>query len=49
MADVGKKNNGKTTGFKAVQSSALKEYGSEAVAKKVAGSVYQGMKKKGKF
>lgn len=49
MADVGKHNNGKTTGFKAVEKSAVKQYGSEAIAQRVAGSVYQNMKKKGKL
>lgn len=46
--DVGKKNNGKTTGFKAVAANAAKEYGSAAAGQKVAGSVYAKMKASGK-
>lgn len=47
--DVGKRNNGKTTGFKAVAKKAAKEYGSAAAGKRVAGAVYQKMKAKGKI
>lgn len=47
--DVGKKNNGKTTGFKAVENNAAKEYGSKAAGQRVAGSVYQRMKASGKL
>lgn len=45
--DVGKHNNGKTTGFSAVAKNATKEYGSAAAGQKVAGAVYQKMKRKG--
>lgn len=44
--DVGKHNNGKTTGFKAVEKNAAKEYGSKEAGEKVAGAVYQKMRKK---
>lgn len=47
--DLGKKNVKGKTGFKTVQNRALNEYGSESVAKKVAGSVFQKMKKKGQL
>lgn len=48
MADVGKHNNGKTTGFKAVAKKAGKEYGSAAAGKRVAGAIYQKMRGKAK-
>lgn len=44
--DVGKHNNGTTTGFKAVEKKAAKEYGSKAAGEKVAGAVYAKMRKK---
>ncbi len=44
--DVGKHNNGTTTGFKAVERKADKEYGSKEAGERVAGAVYQKMKKK---
>lgn len=44
--DVGKHNNGTTTGFKAVEKKAEKEYGSKEAGEKVAGAVYQKMKGK---
>jgi len=47
-ADVGKHNNGKTTGFKAVANKAAKEYGSKKAGEKVAGAVFQKMKASGK-
>lgn len=47
--DVGKKNNGTTTGFGAVAKNASKEYGSKAAGQKVAGAVYQKMKASGKL
>lgn len=47
--DVGKHNNGKTTGFKAVEKKAAKKYGSVAAGKRVAGAVYQNMRKSGKI
>lgn len=47
--DVGKQNNGTTTGFNVVAKSAGKEYGSKAAGQKVAGAVYQNMKKSGKI
>jgi hypothetical protein len=43
--DVGKHNNGKTTGFKAVEKRAEKEYGSKEAGEKVAGAVLAKMKK----
>jgi hypothetical protein len=47
--DVGKHNNGKTTGFSAVEKSATKEGYSPAVAEKIAGAQYQKMKRKGQL
>lgn len=47
--DMGKKNNGKTTGFKAVAKKAGKEFGSAAQGKKVAGAVFKNMRKSGKL
>lgn len=44
---IGKPNVPGKTGFKTVENKALKEYGSEKVAKKVAGAVYQKIKAKG--
>lgn len=44
--DIGKKNNGTTTGFSAVANSAAKEYGSAAVGAKVAGAVLAKMRAK---
>ena len=41
--DVGKRNNGKTTGFNAVANKAAKEYGSKAAGQRVAGAMYQKM------
>jgi ribosomal protein S20 len=38
--DFGKKNTSKNSGFKSVVSKALKEYGNEAEAKKVAGAAF---------
>ena len=48
-ADMGKHNNGKTTGFKAVANKAAKEYGSKAAGEKVAGAVLGKMKASGKI
>lgn len=47
--DLGKHNNGKTTGFNAVAKKATKEYGSATAGKKVAGAIYQNMRKSGKL
>lgn len=47
--DVGKHNNGKTTGFSAVAKKAAQEYGSAAAGQRVAGAVYQKMKRAGKL
>lgn len=47
--DMGKKNNGKTTGFKAVQKKAMKKYKDPVVAKKVAGAQFQKMRKAGQL
>lgn len=47
--DVGKKNNGTTTGFSAVAKKAGAEYGSKAAGQKVAGAVYNKMKSKGQL
>lgn len=44
--DLGKKNK-KGVGFKAVAAKAAKKYGSMAIGKKVAGAMFQKMKKKG--
>lgn len=44
--DIGKHNNGTTTGFKAVEKKAAKEYHSEEAGEKVAGAIYQKMKGK---
>lgn len=49
MADLGKPNIPGKTGFKTVQNNALKQYGSESAAKKVAGAVFQRLKSKGKM
>jgi len=46
--DVGKKNNGKTTGFNVVANKAAAEYGSEEAGERVAGAVLKKMKKAGK-
>jgi hypothetical protein len=48
-ADMGKHNNGKTTGFKAVAKKAAKEYGSKAAGERVAGAVKAKMAKAGKL
>lgn len=45
--DMGKKNDGKTTGFGTVFDKAMDEGYSGPVAKKVAGSQMQNMRKKG--
>ena len=45
--DMGKHNNGETTGFKAVADKAAKEYGSKAAGERVAGAQFQKMKKSG--
>lgn len=42
--DVGKHNNGTTTGFKAVEKKGEKEYGSKKVGERVAGAIYQKMR-----
>lgn len=47
--DMGKKNVPGKTGFKAVTAKATKEYGSSAAGKKVAGAVFQKMRKAGKL
>lgn len=47
--DLGKRNNGKTTGFSTVAKKASKEYGSAAAGKRVAGAIYQHMRKSGKL
>lgn len=47
--DVGKQNNGKTTGFSAVAKNASKEYGSKATGQRVAGAVYAKMRASGKI
>jgi len=47
--DLGKHNNGKTTGFKAVADKAAKEYGSKAAGERVAGAVKAKMAKAGKL
>lgn len=47
--DIGKHNNGKTTGFSAVASSAAKEYGSAAAGAKVAGAVLAKMRAKKQY
>lgn len=46
--DVGKHNNGTTTGFSAVTKAAQKEGFSASTAQKIAGAQYQKMKKAGK-
>jgi hypothetical protein len=48
-ADMGKHNNGKTTGFKAVANKAAKEYGSKAAGERVAGAIKAKMAKAGKL
>ena len=48
-ADMGKHNNGKTTGFKAVAKKAAKEYGSKEAGERVAGAVKAKMAKAGKL
>jgi len=45
--DMGKHNNGKTTGFDALAKKAGKEYGSKAAGERVAGAQFQKMKKAG--
>ena len=47
--DEGKHNNGTTTGFKAVEKIAEKEYGSKEAGEKVAGAVRNKMKATGKI
>jgi hypothetical protein len=47
--DVGKHNNGKTAGFKAVAKNVAAEYGSKEAGEKVAGAVFNKMKSAGKF
>lgn len=37
--DIGKRNNGKTTGFKVVAQKAATEYGSQAAGNRVAGAI----------
>jgi hypothetical protein len=46
---MGKHNNGKTTGFKAVADKAAKEYGSKAAGERVAGAVKAKMAKAGQL
>ena len=46
---MGKHNNGKTTGFKAVAKKAAKEYGSKEAGERVAGAVKAKMAKAGKL
>jgi hypothetical protein len=43
--DMGMRNDGKKTGFKAVAKKAAKKYGSKKAGKKVAGAVFQKMRK----
>lgn len=45
--DLGKRNNGKTTGFSAVAKKASKKYGSKAAGQRVAGAMFQRMRKSG--
>lgn len=47
--DMGKKNNGKTTGFSVVAKKAASEYGSVTAGKRVAGAMYQKMRSKGQL
>lgn len=47
--DMGKKNVPGKTGFKTVAAKATKQYGSAAAGKKVAGAVFQAMRKSGKL
>jgi hypothetical protein len=47
--DLGKKNNGKTTGFNAVANKAAAEYGSKAAGERVAGAMFQKMKRAGRL
>ena len=46
--DLGKKNNGRTTGFNVVARKAAAEYGSKAAGERVAGAVLAKMRAKGK-
>lgn len=45
--DIGKKNNGKTTGFNFVAAKAAKEYGSKAAGDRVAGAIAAKIRAKG--
>lgn len=47
--DMGKKNIPRKTGFKTVAAKTAKKYGSLAAGKKVAGAVFQNMRKSGKL
>lgn len=47
--DMGSKNVKGKTGFKAVASKAAKEYGSEEAGERVAGAMFQKMRKKGQL
>lgn len=47
--DVGKKNVTGKTGFDTVAANATKEYGSQTAGQKVAGAIFQKMKKGGKL
>lgn len=47
--DMGKKNVPGKTGFKAVAAKAAAKYGSAAAGKKVAGAVFQNMRRSGKL
>ena len=46
--DLGKKNNGRTTGFDVVAKKAAAEYGSKAAGERVAGAVLAKMRAAGK-
>lgn len=48
-ADMGKPNTGPDRGFKNVAKKAAAEYGSAEAGKRVAGAVFQKMRKKGKL
>ena len=47
--DLGKKNIPGKTGFKTVAAKAAKEYGSKAAGQRVAGAVFQNMRRAGKL
>ena len=47
-ADYGKRNNGHTTGFNVVAKKAAAEYGSAEAGRKVAGAIFQRMRREGK-